>query len=141
MELRFIQILILQGTLTQDLAMGPAEDEHTNQLMRIIEATGLDKFRLSGVTPNHSGMTSNIGGIAADLGKVLGLSQLLFDPLAATEHRLDFGLLDGVSLGRSLTAVSPYASLLFSTVAPYLKACASLLFTLISVIGLTVGFQ
>ena len=87
-------------------------------------------------------MTSNIGGIASDLGKVFGLSQLLFSPLATTQEReLNFGLLDGVSLGRSLTAVSPYASLLFSIVAPYLTAFVSLLFSLIGAISLTIGFQ
>ena len=121
--------------------IGLTENERSNRLTRIIEATGLDKFGLSGVTSNHSGMTSNIGRIAADLGKVLGLGQLFFAPLAATERELDFGLLDRVSLGRSLTAVSPYASLLFSIVAPYFTACASLLFTLIRVISLTIGFQ
>ena len=122
--------------------IGQTKDERTSQpasqLMRIIEATGLDKLGLSGVTPNHS----NLGGIASDLSKVLGLGQLFFaPPMAATERKLDFGLLDGVSLGRSLTAVSPYASLLFSIVAPYLTACASLVFTLIRVISLTIGFR
>ena len=96
------------------------------------------------MTPDLSGVSSNIGGIASDLGKVFGLSQLLFSPssLPATEEReLNFGLLDGVSLGRSLTAVSPYASLIFSIVAPYATAFVSLLFSLFRAISLTIGFQ
>ena len=132
----YIQLPLFQESLTQ--VIGQTKDERTSQLTRIIEATGLDKLGLSGATPNHS----NIGGIASDLSTVLGLGQLfLAPPLAATERDLNFGLLDGVSLGRSLTAVSPYASLLFSIVAPYLTACASLVLTLIRVISLTIGFQ
>ena len=69
------------------------------------------------------------------------LSQLFFDPLTVPEPELDFRLLDGVSLGRSLAAVSPYVSLLFAIVAPYFTACASLLYTLIRVISLTIGFH
>ena len=95
------------------------------------------------MTPDLSGVSSNIGGIASDLGKVFGLSQLFFSPsLPPTEEReLNFGLLDGVSLGRSLTAVSPYASLIFSIVAPYATAFVSLLFSLFRAISLTIGFQ
>ena len=101
----------------------------------------MNKLGLSGVTPNLSGVTSNIGGIASNLGKVFGLSQLLFSPLPTEERELNFELLDGVSLGRSLTALSPYASLLFSIVAPYATAFVSLLFSLFRAISLTIGFQ
>ena len=85
-------------------------------------------------------MAQNVGGLASDLGKVLGLTQLVVAPLEA-ERELNFELLDGVSLGRSLTAVSPYLSLLLSIVAPYCTALVSLIYTTPRAISLTIGFQ
>ena len=131
----------MQASLQESLAQvtGLSKDEQSSQLTQILEVTGLDKL---GLTPNLSGVTSNIGGIASNMGKVLGLGHLLFEPpLAASDQELNFGLLDGVSLGRSLTALSPYASLLLSIVAPYATAFVSLIYTLVRAISLTIGFQ
>ena len=131
----------MQASLQESLAQvtGLSKDEQSSQLTRILEVTGLDKL---GLTPNLSGVTSNIGGIASNMGKVLGLGHLLFEPpLAAGDREINFELLDGVSLGRSLTALSPYASLLLSIVAPYATGFVSLIYTLVRAISLTIGFQ
>ena len=72
-----------------------------------------------------------------------GLVQALVVPSSSKEHqhKINFDLLDGVSLGRSLTILSPYVSHLLSLVVPYFKAFISLIYMFFSAISLTIGFQ
>ena len=70
-----------------------------------------------------------------------GLVQALVVPSSSKEHKFNFDLLDGVSLGRSLTILSPYVSHLFSLVVPYFKAFISLIYMFFSAISRTIGFQ
>ena len=70
-----------------------------------------------------------------------GLVQALVVPSSSTkEHKFNFDMLDGVSLGRSLTILSPYVSHLLSVIVPYFKAFISLIYMFFSAISLTIGF-
>ena len=70
-----------------------------------------------------------------------GLVQALVVPSSSKKHKINFDLLDGVSLGRSLTILSPYVSHILSLVVPYFKAFISLIYMFFSAISLTIGFQ
>ena len=71
-----------------------------------------------------------------------GVVQALVVPSSSKkEHKFNFDLLDDVSLGRSLTILSPYVSHLLSLVVPYFEAFISLIYMFVSAISLTIGFQ